>query len=108
MAGTSTPSPSRQTPPVKGFWSLTLYNAEHFFNNNPLNRFSLGTKNKNLKLNADGSLTLYAGGKSPGSDKESNWLPAPNGTFSLYIRAYWPEQTILDGTWTPPIIEKVK
>ena len=74
-------------PPVKGFWSLTLYNDVHLFNPNPLKRYSLGTKNKNLKYNADGSLTLYAGAKSPGKDKESNWLPAPDGTFSLYIRA---------------------
>jgi hypothetical protein len=76
-----------QLPPVKGFWSLTLYNNEHFFNKNPLNRYSLGTKNQTLKYNPDGSLTLYAGAKSPGADKESNWLPAPDGTFSLYIRA---------------------
>lgn len=100
--------PKGQTPPVKGFWSLTLYNAEHFYNDNPLKRYSLGTKNKNLKLNEDGSLTLYAGAKSPGKDKENNWLPAPDGTFSLYIRAYWPEKAILDGTWMPPIVEKVK
>jgi hypothetical protein len=53
-----------------------------------MNRYSLGTKNKNLKSNGDGSLTLYAGAKSPGKDKESNWLPAPNGRFPLYIRAY--------------------
>jgi hypothetical protein len=97
-----------QLPTVKGFWSLTLYNAEHFFHDNPLQRFSLGTKNKNLSYNADGSLTLYAGAKSPGKDRENNWLPAPDGTFSLYIRAYWPENAILDGTWTPPIVEKVK
>jgi hypothetical protein len=97
-----------QTPPVKGFWSVTLYNAEHFFNNNPLGRYSLGTKNKTLKYNADGSLTLYAGAKSLGADKESNWLPAPNGTFSLYIRCYWSEQAVLDGTWQPPQVEKVK
>ena len=51
----------RPVPPVKGFWSLTLYNDVHFFNPNPLNRYSLGTKNKNLTYNADGSLTLYAG-----------------------------------------------
>ena len=99
--------PKGQTPPVKGFWSLTLYNDVHFFNPNPLKRYSLGTKNKNLVYNADGSLTLYAGANSPGHDKENNWLPAPDGTFSLYIRAYWPENDILDGTWTPPIIEKV-
>jgi hypothetical protein len=95
-------------PPVKGFWSLTLYDSLHMFHPNALKRYSLGTKNKTLKYNADGSLTLYAGAKSPGKDKESNWLPAPNGTFSLYIRAYWPEKAILDGTWQPPAIEKVK
>jgi hypothetical protein len=67
-----------QVPPVNGFWSLTLYDQYHFFHPNDLNRASLGTKNKNLKYNADGSLTLYAGAKSPGKDKESNWLPAPN------------------------------
>ena len=93
-----------QTPPVKGFWSLTLYNDVHFFNPNPLKRYSLGTKNKTIKYNADGSLTLYASAKSPGADKESNWLPAPEGTFSLYIRAYWAEQATLDGTWQPPTV----
>ena len=81
-----------------------MYNDVHFFNPNPLNRYSLGTKNKSMKLNEDGSLTLYAGNKSPGQDKESNWLPAPASTFSLYIRAYWPEKAILDGTWQPPKI----
>jgi hypothetical protein len=100
--------PKGQLPPVKGFWSLTLYNDEHLFNPNPLKRQSLGTKNKDLKYNADGSLTLYAGATSPGKDKESNWLPAPAGTFSLYIRCYWAEQAILDGTWTPPNVEKAK
>jgi hypothetical protein len=97
-----------QLPPVRGFWSLTLYNDLHLFSANPLARYSLGTKNKSLQYNADGSLTLYAGAKSPGKDKESNWLPAPNGTFSLFIRSYWPEKAILDGTWTPPIIERFK
>jgi hypothetical protein len=95
-----------QVPPVKGFWSLTLYNEEHFFHPNPLKRYSLGTKNRNLKYNQDGSLTLYAGAKSPGADKENNWLPAPEGHFSLYIRAYWADQAILDGQWKPPVIEK--
>jgi len=96
-----------EVPPVKGFWSLTLYNAEHLFHQNPLHRYSLGTKNKTLQYNADGSLTLYAGTKSPGQDKESNWLPAPNGPFSLYIRAYWADQTVLDGQWKPPAVIRV-
>lgn len=97
-----------QEPPVNGFWSLTLYNDKHLFHANDLKRYSLGTKNKNLKRNADGSLTLYAGHKSPGEDKESNWLPAPEGHFSLYIRAYWGKEAILDGSWQPPVIKKVK
>jgi hypothetical protein len=98
--------PKGELPPVNGFWSLTLYNDKHLFHANDLKRYSLGTKNKTLKFNADGSLTLYAGAKSPGGDKESNWLPAPDGTFSLYIRAYWGKQAILDGSWKPPAIQR--
>ena len=100
--------PKGQLPPVKGFWSLTLYNEHHLFHPNKLNRYSLGTKSKSLQYNPDGSLTLYFGAKSPGKDKETNWVPAPEGTFSLYIRAYWSEKAILDGTWTPPNVEQVK
>ena len=71
---------------------MTLYNPEHFFYPNEQKRYALGTKNKSLKRNDDGSLTIYVGNKSPGSDKESNWLPAPAGKFSIWIRAYWPGQ----------------
>ncbi|MEN4451669.1 DUF1254 domain-containing protein [Mycobacterium sp. SM3041] len=99
--------PAGQEPPVDGFWSLTLYNDKHLFNPNPLKRYSLGTKNKNLVKGPDGSLTIYAGAKSPGPDKESNWLPAPDGHFSLYIRAYWGKQAVLDGSWKPPTVEAI-
>jgi hypothetical protein len=99
--------PKGQTPPVDGFWSLTLYNEHHLFSPNPFGRYSLGTKNKGLKFNDDGSLTLYAQSESPGADKESNWLPAPkDADFSLYIRTYWPKQEVLDGKWIPPVIKK--
>ena len=100
--------PKGQLPPSKGFWSLTLYNPEHFFYPNALNRFALGTKNKTLKNNADGSLTIYVGNQSPGKEKESNWLPAPSGNFAIWIRSYWPDQAILDGTWKPPLVSKAK
>lgn len=94
-------------PPVQGFWSLTLYNEHHFFSPNELARYSIGTKNKSLQPNADGSLTLYVQSESPGKDKESNWLPAPkDADFSLYIRAYWPEPAALNGQWTPPAVVK--
>lgn len=97
-----------EEPPVQGFWSLTLYNQHHLFSANPLNRYSLGTKNKDLKRNADGSLTLYVGPTSPGKDKDSNWLPSPKEPISLYIRSYWGKAPILDGSWKPPIIKKVQ
>ena len=96
-----------QVPPVKGFWSLTLYNDQKFFFPNALNRFSLGTKNKTLKYAADGSLTLYLGAKSPGEENEANWIPAPAGDFSLILRLYWPDASVLDGSWRPPQIKKV-
>ena len=83
---------------------MTLYNKEHFFAPNALNRFSLGTKSKSMKVGGDGSLTLYFQNESPGTDKESNWVPAPTDEFSLYIRAYWPKGEILDGRWKPPAV----
>jgi hypothetical protein len=96
-----------QTPPVDGFWSLTLYDKEHLFSSNSLNRFSLGTKSKSMKLGADGALTLYVQNGSPGVEKEVNWLPAPTDEFSLYIRAYWPKAELMEGKWTPPRVDRV-
>ena len=95
-------------PPVQGFWSLTLYNKFHFFETNKLNRYSLGTKNKDLQYGPDGSLTLYVSATPPHRDKMTNWLPAPKDDFSRYIRSYWPEPPILEGKWTPPPVVKVK
>ncbi|MCA1411759.1 DUF1254 domain-containing protein [Bradyrhizobium sp. NBAIM20] len=96
-----------ETPPVNGFWSLTLYNEHHFFVPNELRRYSLGTKNRGLKTAADGSLTIYVQAEPPPEPNRANWLPAPKGDFSLYIRAYWPKAPILDGSWTPPQVKKV-
>ncbi len=96
-----------QVPPVKGFWSLTLYNENHFFEPNTINRYSVGTKNKDLKVNADGSLTIYVQSGEP-SDivQRANWLPSPKGgDFSLYVRSYWPEAAITSGQWTPPAVK---
>ena len=75
---------------------------------NPLNKFTVSPRN-NLKSNPDGSITLYFQNESPGKDKEANWLPAPKGEFIPMLRMYWPIEkapSLLDGTWTPPKIEK--
>lgn len=96
-----------QVPPVRGFWSLTLYDENHFFAPNAIGRYSVGTKSKALQYGEDGSLTIWVQPESPGKDRESNWLPSPAGApFSLYVRAYWPEPAILDGSWTPPPVRK--
>ena len=95
-----------QMPPVKGFWSLTMYDAEFFFVANPLNRYTLSERNK-LTANADGSVDLLLQKDSPGPEKESNWLPAPAGKFVLMFRFYWPEDAIINGTWQPPAVQRM-
>ncbi|MEN0107263.1 MAG: DUF1214 domain-containing protein [Pseudomonas sp.] len=97
-----------QTPPVDGFWSLTMYGPKHFFQPNDIKRYSVGTKNlKHMKYNADGSLTIYIQHESPGKDKEANWLPAPDSEFETTIRAYWPKPAVLTGAWLPPAAVRV-
>lgn len=96
-----------QLPPVGAFWSLTLYNSKQNFVDNPIDRYAIGDRDK-LQIGADGSLTLYVQKESPGKEKESNWLPAPSDEFNLVMRLYWPEKEILDGTWKPPAVERVK
>jgi hypothetical protein len=85
-----------------------MHDPEHFFAPNALKRYALGTKNKSLKYNDDGGLTNYLGNKSSGKDKESNWLPAPTGNFSIRIRSYWRDKAILDRTWKPPVVKIAK
>jgi len=98
-----------ELPPVNGFWSLTMYNAEYFFVDNPLNRYTLSQRNK-LKVNPDGSVDLFIQHESPGKDKESNWLPAPADKFILMMRLYWPKEkapSLLDGSWKIPEVKEV-
>ncbi|WP_039823917.1 DUF1254 domain-containing protein [Nocardia testacea] len=97
--------PAGQLPPVRGFWSLTVYNRQHFFHSNELDRYSLGTRNQDLTYGDDGSLTLTVGGAGPSDPGQlANWLPAPDDEFSLCLRAYWPESGVLDGSWSPPAV----
>ncbi|SFK24073.1 DUF1254 domain-containing protein [Methylocapsa palsarum] len=94
-----------------GFWSLTLYGlADNYTVPNPIHRYSLGSDDTAMRLNADGSLTIAIQKDSPGEDKETNWLPAPEGAFYLVLRAYAPgaallrSQTEPDAYPLPPIV----
>jgi hypothetical protein len=106
--------PAGQLPPVNAFWSVTMYDGKtQLLIENPINRYLINSPMlPSMKTNADGSLTLYIQNKSPGADKESNWLPAPNGTIYLVMRLYWPKveaPSILpsgSGTWQPPAIAR--
>jgi len=96
-----------QMPPVKAFWSLTMYDPQFFFVPNPINRYNLSQRNT-FVTNPDGSVDLYLQAESPGPNKEANWLPAPKGKFVPMLRLYWPKDTpptILDGSWKPPAIK---
>jgi hypothetical protein len=98
-----------QTPPANGFWSLTMYNADYFFVDNKLNKYTVSPRNDS-KYNEDGSLDLYIQNESPGKDKEANWLPAPKDKFILMMRLYWPKEkdpSIIDGSWKIPPVKKV-
>jgi hypothetical protein len=97
-----------ELPPVRGFWSLTMYDENMFFVDNPINRYSMSVRT-NPVYEADGSLVIYVQHQSPGKDKEANWLPAPKGKFHLMLRLYWPDESkpsIIDGTWMIPAVEK--
>lgn len=96
------------TPPVSGFWSLTMYDADYFFVDNPLNRYSISARQP-LKAKADGSIDLLIQNESPGPELESNWLPAPKGPFILMMRLYWPNESdpsIINGSWTIPSVKR--
>jgi hypothetical protein len=101
-----------QLPPVNAFWSITMYDGKsQLLIKNPIDRYLINSPMlPELQKNADGSITLYIQKDSPGKAKESNWLPAPNGTLYLVMRLYWPKDTapsILpagEGTWKPPSV----
>ena len=98
-----------QIPPAKNSWSWTMYKLpERWLVDNPIDRYSIGSPTPGLKKVADGSITLYFSAKSPGKDKGSNWLPAPEGPFWLVLRTYGPGKAILDKTWTVPPVKQMK
>jgi hypothetical protein len=97
-----------QLPPVNAFWSLTMYDEpQSLLVANPLDRYLINSPMlPQLKHDADGGLTLMIQNESPGKDKESNWLPAPKGPFSMIMRLYWPKQAAVEGKWKQPPLQR--
>jgi hypothetical protein len=107
--------PAGPLPPVNACWSVTMYHGKtQLLVKNPINRYLINSPMlPHMKLGSDGSLTIYVQSKSPGADKEANWLPAPDGPVYVVMRLYWPKTTqpsILpagEGTWKPPGFKRV-
>jgi hypothetical protein len=97
----------KDLPPAKFFWSMTMYDlpARHLVAN-PINRYSIGDRTKGIKYGPDGSLDIYIQQSSPGADKESNWLPAPEGAYTVIARIYGPDASVFNGTWKFPVPQK--
>lgn len=102
--------PAGAYPPVNAFWSVTMYDGKtQLLIENPINRYLINSPMlPDMKKNADGSLTMYIQNKSPGKDKEANWLPAPDGPIYIVMRLYWPKDEALNGTWKPAPIVRVQ
>jgi hypothetical protein len=98
---------AEQIPPAKNFWSWTMYKLpQRWLVDNPIDRYSIGSSTPGLQTATDGSITIQFQAKSPGKDKESNWLPAPEGPFWLVLRTYGPGEAIQNGTWKVPPVKQ--
>jgi hypothetical protein len=97
-----------ELPPLNefGFWSLTMYNDVSLLVDNPANRYVIRPGAPGLTYGSDGSLTLYIQAEQPTGAPEANWLPAPAGPFNVALRAYQPQQAIVNGTWFPPGLQR--
>ncbi|MDK0520560.1 DUF1214 domain-containing protein [Streptomyces sp. ML-6] len=94
-----------KTPPVDGCWSLTMMNERQLSADNPLNRYAIGDRS-GMRTNPDGSLDIHVQHENPGPDRKHNWLPAPAGSFNVFLRLYRPQQPAFTVGWTPPALQR--
>jgi hypothetical protein len=99
---------SQDIPQARAFWAVTVYDEKYDLSANPIDRYSLGSHNKDLHFEADGSLTFYLQHQPPGDPAlHANWLPVPDAAFNLFMRAYLPGQALIDQTYVPPAVVRV-
>jgi len=97
-----------QTPPARYFWSITMYSLpDRLLVNNPIDRYSIGSRSPQLEANPDGSIDIYISKNSPGNALENNWLPAPDGNPFIILRVYGPGEEVLNGTYQLPQLGKI-
>jgi hypothetical protein len=97
-----------ELPPVRAFWSMTLYNRDLFLVPNSIDRYAVGDRTKGLRFGRDRSLKIYVQRDRPAGARAANWLPAPRGRFQLYLRLYEPRRAAISGDWSPPTIRRAR
>lgn len=102
--------PADGLPPARAFWSLAMYSltpdGRALFVDNTLGRYAIGDRTEGLQKSADGSLTLYLQRERPEGERAANWLPAPAGPMRLVLRAYEPEESLIDGSYRLPGVRR--
>ena len=96
-----------EIPDAKAFWSITLYDERFNMIQNPIDRYAIGSLTQGLKFGDDGSLEILLQHKQPSVETESNWLPAPDGKFNLFLRTYLPGSRVMDQSYAPPMVRKL-
>jgi hypothetical protein len=100
-------------PPAEAFWSFTMYDKSYdgtagYLVENPIGRYLINSTTDGLVRGDDGSLTLHIQRDEPDTpEARANWLPAPAGPFYIVLRVYLPGQSVIDGTWEPPPVERI-
>ena len=95
-----------QIPQAKAFWSVTVYTSEYNLFPNPKKRHSFGSVDRDLKYDKDGGVTFHLQFDAPAKGHESNWLPVPKAPFTLFLRAYLPDESLIKQSYIPPEIRK--
>lgn len=103
--------PASGLPPAGAFWSLAMYEitpeGRAFFVDNPIGRYAIGDRTRDLQTDADGSVTLYLQHQRPEGGEAANWLPAPAGRMRLVLRAYEPGEALIEGRYRVPAVRRM-
>jgi len=99
----------QDVPDVQAYWSLTMYHEALPYNlvSNPINRYAISNRTPGLQVNEEGSFSVYIQHDAPGEERQSNWLPAPDGKFIMTLRTYMPGAAILEGRYAPPAVTPI-
>jgi len=88
--------------PVKTFWSVIAYDTQTrsmLQTDHP--HPSVSSQNKNVQVNADGSVDVWFGPKAP-PGKEGNWIQTiPGKSWFIILRLYGPLEPWFKQTWRP-------